>query len=310
MTKGRVIGLGLGALLIVAAFGIVLWQAANLPTTSTAFAQTAATATPSPTTAPSTAPQQQTQQAIGDAFWAALAAKLGVSTDDLKAKAVETRQAMIDQAVKDGRITQAQADAIKQRITSNNLIAPISLPRTAQGNAPNQPRRGSGPFHNPGQGNKQNPAPNFGQGLPGMMFGRGAFGGDLQTIEALAKALKLDAKQFISEMAQGKTLAEIAKQQGVDEATVKQTIIDARTAQIEKLLAYGLISQARADQLKAKLMPENIDLTRPLWFQFRTKVAPGTSQLAPDFGWGQAFSEMFGTPDGGMMLPQDDIQTQ
>lgn len=334
MTKGRVIGLGLGVLLIVAAFGIVLWQAANMPSTSTAFAQTAATATPAPTTAPSTAPQTQTQQTIGDTFWAALAAKLGVSADDLKAKAVETRKEMIDQAVKDGRITQAQADAIKQGITSNNIIAPIPLPRTAQGNVPNPPGRGFGPFHNPGQGNKQNPAPNFGHVFPGMLFGRGTFGADFQVLEAVAKALKLDGKALITQMAQGKTLAEIAKAQGVDEATIKQAIIDARKAQIDQLLAYGLISQVQADQLKAQLAPENIDLTRPFWFQFRTKDAPGTSQLAPAFGWGQAFGdpnldvqvfgetfglapedmqlfgEMFGTPDDGVLIPQGDIQTQ
>ena len=345
MTKGRVIGLGIGILLIGAAFGIVLWQGMSQSTNNVAFAQAGATATPvaSPTTAPSTAPQQQQQtQTIGDDFWTLLAGKLGVSADDLKKKALETRQEMIDAAVKDGRITQAQADALKQRITSNNIIAPIPLPRNTQGNPNNQnpnnpqmPGRGFGPFRGPGQGNgngKQNPAP-FGNGF-GMMPGHGMFGGSLEQLEAVAQVLKLDGKALIEQMAQGKTLAEIAKAQNVDEAAVKQAIIDARTAQIDQLLKYGLISQVQAEQMKAQLTPDKIDLSRPLWFQFRNgQNAPKSSQQMPGFGMGQVFGDanldmqmfgrtfhfgpdmmqpfngMFGT-DGAFDLPQDNIQTQ
>lgn len=337
MTKGRFIGLGIGILLIAAAFGIVLWQGMNQTTHNVAFAQAGATATPvaAPTQAPSTAPQQQTQT-IGDTFWTLLAGKLGISADDLKKKALETRLEMLDQAVKDGRITQAQADALKQRITSNNIIAPIPLPRNAQGNPnnPQMPGRGFGPFNNPGKGNnnnKQNPAP-FGKGF-GMMPGRGMFGGGLQELEAVAKVLKLESKALIEQMAQGKSLAEIAKTQNVDEATVKKAIIDARTAQIDQLLALGLISQVQAEQMKARLTPDNIDLSRPLWFRFRMpQNAPGTSQLIPDFGMEQVFGDanldiqMFGdafefAPDmtmpmdglfganGALILPGD-IQTQ
>lgn len=346
MTKGRLIGLGIGIVLIAAAFGIVLWQGMSQSTNNVALAQGAATATPaaSPTAAPSTAPQQQQQQqAIGDNFWTLLAGKLGVSADDLKKQALAARQEMIDQAVKDGRITQAQADAIKQRITSDNIIAPIQLPRSAQGtpnnqnpNNPQTPGRGFGPFNYPGRGfgngGKQNPGP-FGYGF-GTMPGRGMLGGGLQDIEAVAQVLKLDAKALIEQLAQGKTLAEIAKAQNVDEAAVKKALIDARTARIDQLLAYGLISQVQADQMKAQLTPDKIDLSRPLWFQFRTQQnAPKSSQLMPGFGMGQVFGDpngdiqlfgqtfhmgpdmmqpfdgLFGT-DGNLNVPQDNIQTQ
>lgn len=343
MTKGRIFGLGIGIVLIAAAFGIVLWQGMSQSANNVALAQGAATATPSasPTTAPSTAPQQQQQQqqqTIGDNFWTLLAGKLGVSADDLKNKAVETRQEMIDQAVKDGRITQEQGDAIKKNITSNNIIAPIPLPRTTQGNPNNQnpnnpqmPGRGFGPFNNPGKGN-QYPGP-FGYGF-GMMPGHGMLGEGLQDVEAVAKVLKLDAKALIEQLAQGKTLAEIAKAQNVDESVVKQAIIDARTARIDQLLAYGLISQVQADQMKSQLTPDKIDLSRPLWFQFRMQQSmPKSSQLAPGFGMGQVFGNpngdiqlfgqtfhfgpdmnqpydgLFGT-DGNLNVPQDNIQTQ
>ncbi len=342
MTKGRVIGLGIGIVLIIAAFGIVLWQGASQTANNVAFAQGAATATPLPTTAPSTAPQQQQQQqqqTVGDDFWALLAAKLGVSADDLKAKALETRQAMIDAAVKDGRLTQAQADAIKKRITSNNIIAPIPLTRGAWGNSNKQgqnnsqkPGRGFGPFNHQGNGNnnnnknnnnnnKQNPAP-FGKGF-GMMQGRGMMGG-LEQVEAVAKALKLDAKALIEQMAQGKTLADIAQAQNVDAATVKQAIIDARIAQIDQALAYGLISQVQADQMKAQLTPDQIDLSRPLWFQSRNRQnMPKSMQMMPGFELGQAFgsgltfapdmTHLFGQTfgmDNQPDLSQYDVQTQ
>ena len=338
MSKGRILGLGIGILLIVAAFGLVLWQGVNMNQNNVAFAQTGATATP--TAAPTTAPQQQQQQqqaqTIGDNFWVLLAGKLGVNADDLKKQAVAARQEMLDQAVKDGRLTQAQADALKQNITSNNLIAPIPLPRRGQVNPNNQnpnnpqmPGRGFGPFNNPGNGGKQNPAP-FGNGFPGKQFGHGGMlGGGLQEMEALAKVLKLDAKTLIQEMAQGKTLADIAKAQNVSEADVKQAIIDARKAQIDQLLAYGLISDVMAQQLKARLTPDNIDLTRP----FRIKQnAPKSSGIMPNFGMGQfmdpngnaqifgdtfglmfddmpMFDGMFGA-DGNIQIPQDNIQTQ
>jgi hypothetical protein len=296
MTKGRVIGLAIGILLIFAAFGIVLWQGMSTTATGVAFAQTAATPTAAPTPAPSTAPQQQ-PQAIGDTFWTMLAAKLGVSADDLKSKAVATRQEMIDQAVKDGRITQDQANAIKQRITSNNIIAPIPLPRSAQVN-PNVPGRGFGPFRNPNFG------PNFQFGFPGM-FGRGVFGGGLQELQAVAQALKLEPQALLDQLAQGKTLADVAKAQGVDEATVKQAIIDARNAQIDQLLSYGLISQVQADAMKAQLTPDKIDLTRPFWFPYRAQPnAPKSSQRMPGFGMGQ-----FGG-NGLITIPQNNIQTQ
>src|SRR5581483_5691300 len=123
MTKARLAGLGFGILLIVAAFGIVLWQGMNMPATGVALAQGGTTPTPSATT--TTTPLPQTQQApIGDTFWGILAGKLNVSVDTLKSQAVAARQQMIDQAVTDGRITQAQADAIKSRITSDTIIAP------------------------------------------------------------------------------------------------------------------------------------------------------------------------------------------
>ncbi len=292
MTKARLAGLVFGILLIIAAFGIVLWQGMNMPATGVAFAQGGTTPTPSATT--TTTPPQTQQASIGDTFWGILAGKLNVSVDTLKAQAVAARQQMIDQAVTDGRITQAQADAIKSRITSDNIIAPIRLPGVAgQPNLPN----GLGPFGGRRFG--------FGNRLPGGGLGFGTFGFNLQDLDAVAKALNMDSKTLLQQLAQGKTLADIAQAQNIDQSVVKQAIINARTAEIDQLLSLGLISQVQADALKARLTPDNIDLTRPLFF--RNRVPGGTSQVEPNFGSSQPFG---GPSNGGLAIPPADIQTQ
>jgi uncharacterized protein YidB (DUF937 family) len=344
--KARIVGLGVGVLLIVTAFGLVLWQAGNLPATNTAFAQGGTTATPTaePTTAATPEPgatttpalPQQTSSAIGDTFWTLLADKLGVDADELKQQAVETRREMVDQAVTDGRTTQEEADVLKERITSNNIIAPITLGRTQRpGNMPNQPNSQQQP--------RRGPFGWFGNGggFPGMggfgrLFGHGGLGANLDVVTAVAESLNMEPKALIEQMSQGQSLADIAQAQGVDEAAVKEAIISYYTEKIDEQLALGLISEVQANQLKSQLTPDSIDLSRGLQFRFR--LMPGdqdSSQLFPGMGFGQGFSlepgdmeqfgQMFGlTPEqmqefgemfgldseGGLNIPLGDIQTQ
>jgi uncharacterized protein DUF2680 len=259
MTKTRWFGLSIGIVLILAAFGVVVWQSLALPAVqSVALAQAAATATPT-SAPPSTSPQQPnaaptvTTSSIGDAFWTQLAAKLGVSVDTLKADALQVRKDMLDQAVKDGRLTQAQADQLKQQLDANKLIAPIYIGRGNGGQL--------GPGFR-GRGNGQLPAP--GARGPGFGFRFGT-----AELEAVAKVLNLSSSDLVTQLRGGKTLADIAKAQNVDQATVKQAIIAARKAEIDREVADGLITQAQANSLESRLTPDNIDLTRmPFFFGF------------------------------------------
>lgn len=320
MSKARVFGLGFGVLLILAAFGVVLWQTSNMPLSNTAFAQgatatptAAATTAPGATPAPPQQPQQQ-QAPIGDSFWGLLAAKLGVTVDTLKTQAVEVRKQMIDQAVTDGRVTQEQADAIKGRITSDNIIAPISLGRGTRSGVPgNQlPDKQQDGQH----GQERGPFGGF--GFPGRGFGGGgAFGGamlnaGLDELNAIASALKLEPKALIEQLSQGKTLADIATAQSVDQAAVKQAIITTRTAQIDQLLSLGVISEVQASTLKARLTPENIDLTRGFHFNFQTQPQPGqqqqSSEIFPAFGDEESFG--IASDANGFALPFGEIQFQ
>jgi Protein of unknown function (DUF2680) len=263
MTRTRWIGLSVGIVLILAALGIAAFQSLGLPVVrDVASAQAAAPATPTPT------PKGNTS-GIGDAFWSAMAAKLGVSLDTLKADAVQVRKDMLDQAVKDGRITQAQADQLKQRIDANGLIAPIYIGPGFRGpfnRGPLGPRF-RGPITGP------TPAPGPVTPRPGLGIGRGfgfGFGAGTAELEAVAKVLNLSSSDLVAQLRGGKTLADIAKTQNVDQAKVKQAIIDAVKGDIDRRVADGLITQAQATTLEGRLTPDNIDLTRsPFFFGFR-----------------------------------------
>jgi hypothetical protein len=249
MTRTRWIGLSIGIALILAAFGVVAFQSLALPVAqNVASAQAAAAGTPTP------GPNVATSS-IGDAFWAALAAKLGVSVDTLKGDAVQVRKDMLDQAVKDGRITQAQADQFKQQLDANKLIAPIYI---GPGNKGPLGRR----FRGPGTG--PTPAP----GLRGRGFGFGFEFGTTE-LEAVAKVLNLSTSDLVTQLRGGKTVADIATTQKVDQSAVKQAIMDARKAEIDRQVTDGVITQAQATTLEAQLTPDKIDLTRkPFFFGF------------------------------------------
>ena len=62
----------------------------------------------------------------------------------------------------------------------------------------------------------------------------------------------------------GKTLADLAKQQQVDEIKVKTAIVNAEKAALDRAVKDGLVTQAAADKRKANLDPNKIDLTKKL----------------------------------------------
>jgi hypothetical protein len=99
------------------------------------------------------------------------------------------------------------------------------------------------------QGPTDQPSGWLGPG-PGLGFGpRG--GGDWSTFDAAAEALGLTPDELFSELHSGKTLSDLATQQGVDQQTVQDAINAARTAAeqqaIEQAVTDGRISRQQAD---------------------------------------------------------------
>ena len=168
------------------------------------------------------------------AFLDSVAQHLGISSKKLTdaVKAAETDQ--VDAALKDGRITKAQADELKARIESGNgpflgpaLVAPGLLhPRVL-------PRFGFGFRDHPGG------------------FGFHVFG--LSKTSAAADYLGLTTAQLRQKLAAGQSLAAIAKAQGTSVEGLKSAILDAAKKKLDQAVAAGTLTQAQADDVLAGL---------------------------------------------------------
>ena len=190
-----------------------------------------------------TPPAQGRRASLGQLYLQALASRLGTTLDKLQPAMRDARTDAINNAVKQGLITQAQADRMLQR----------------QQNA--QP--GTGAFQ-------------VGRAIGGL---RGFFGSDV--LEAVAKALNMSAADVTNALRGGKTLADLATSQNVDPSKVQNAIADAEKAALDRAVKDGLMTQARADALKAQIDPSKIDLSRP-----RLGGLPGRGAF-PRFGFGK-----------------------
>ncbi len=253
-SKARWLGLGLGVLLIMGAFALVFWQEQGLKNSGVALAQTAPTATPAPKQVQPNGPtpQQAQKNQYSDAFWTALAKQLNTTVDDLKTKVVAAEKDVIEQMVTDGKITRAQADQMEQNLNTNQ---PFGFGRGVPFGG-GRGNRGVGPY-----GQRPNGQTPNGNGRP-FGFGPGFDMNSTAMIEALSKVLNMQSSDLVSQLRSGKTLADLATTQKVDQATVKQAIIDTRKAEIQREVTDGLLTQAQADQMIANLTPDKIDLTK------------------------------------------------
>ena len=243
-SKARWLGLGLGVLLIAAAFGLVFLQEQGLKNSGVALAQAAPTSTPVAPAVPGTPPAQGTTQKPNlstyvDAFWNALAKQLGLTVDQTKGKVTAAEKDVIEQMVTDGKLTRAAADKLEQNLNNNQPFVHGWF------------FKGRGPRGFSGQAPGQSKGLGFGFGLD-----------RLSVLEAVAKSLNLSADALTAQLKSGKTLADIATAQKVDQSVVKQAIIDSTKAELAREVADGLISQAQADSIQANLTPDKIDLTK------------------------------------------------
>ena len=89
--------------------------------------------------------------------------------------------------------------------------------------------------------------------LPKGGFG-GRHGGGIGHVEtAAAKALGISEADLRTEQQAGKSIADVAKDKGVDLATVTTAVTDAAKTQIAQNVTDGKITQAQADTLTANL---------------------------------------------------------
>ena len=147
----------------------------------------------------------------------AFAANLGVSQDKLTAAAKAAIATTVDKAVADGTITAAAGERIKARAAD---------------------------------------APGDGCGLlrgRGGAIGRAALGIGANAMTAAADALDMTLAELRTALRAGSTLKEVAAAEGVPYTTVTQAVTKAVKADVDAAVAAGTITQARADQILARL---------------------------------------------------------
>jgi hypothetical protein len=157
-----------------------------------------------------------------------VAKRLNVTPSDLQSAVQGAVSDQLDKAVADGRLTRQQADAMKQRLKD-----PGALPLFGGG------RR-------------------FGFAHPGRLGpGRGLlFGGP----DAAAKYLGLDAAALRDRLASGKSLADVAKEQGKDVAGLEQALVAAASSRLDKAVADKRITEQQRQSILDRLKSRVADL--------------------------------------------------
>jgi hypothetical protein len=158
-----------------------------------------------------------------EAFEAAVADKLGVSTQELEEAYKAAALERLDAAVEAGRITEEQAKALKERIES-------------------------GDFRGHGFG--------FFGGGPGMHHG---FGGHIHmSISAAADYLGLEEAALAERLHNGESLAEVAKAEGKSVDGLESALIADAKAKLDQAVEDGRLTDAQRDAALSRL-EEKID---------------------------------------------------
>ncbi len=236
------------------------------------------------------------------AFLNDIAKRLHVTPSQLSAAINGATTDQLQAQVKSGQITQAQANALEQRLKNGGSASLLPLTPGLAG-----PR----PFLAPGNGTRAFPARPFGPGHgfgPGFGFGFGFGGFDLN---AAASYLRLSNAQLIQQLQSGKSLAQIASSKGKTVAGLEQ----AMTAPIKKALdaavARKAITAAKERQILSRLssnLSQRINqkgLATPaqgaLRGLFRGQGPNGTRP--PGAGPGKPYGPPFAMPPGNGTAP-------
>ncbi len=225
LNKKWFIGGGAAAVLLAGGIygGTALAQTGSSSASATTTASASASASAKPLGTASTKPTASARaaqaQAGQQAFLAHLASRLGVSTDTVTNAMKGAAKDMVADEVKSGKLTQAQADQIDQKID----IGKFPL--------------GVGHFAPP----------------PGATGPRGAGFAPGQVLQAAATALNMQPKDLGSQLAQGKSLKDVAAAQNVPYATVATTITSAVKPGLDQAVSSGKLSATQEQNILAQI---------------------------------------------------------
>ena len=171
--------------------------------------------------AQSTPATTSTTDSLRTLFLDKLAAALNIDRAALDSAITSAGTATADEAVQAGTLTQAQADALKQRVQQDGLWA-------------------------------------FGRGSGGGS--RGVSGVRTAMSEAAAQALGTTADELKTQLQSGQTLAQLAAAHNTTEQAVIDAALAAAKTKLDAAVAAGTVTQAQADTAYAELQARGSDL--------------------------------------------------
>jgi AraC-like DNA-binding protein len=168
---------------------------------------------------------QSSGQDARQAFLNDVAKRLHVTPQQLTSALNGAALDQLQAAVKDGRLTQAEANALEQRLKSNGTLPalPFGLFGPRAFDRPRLPGHGPGP----------------------AAAGAGALAG-------AASYLGLSDMQLFQELAGGKSLAQIATSRGKSVSGLEQAMTAAMKAKLDKAVAANAITAAQEKQLLSR----------------------------------------------------------
>ena len=158
-------------------------------------------------------PKAESQAIVNDA-----AKQLGVDPAKLSDALEQALKNRIDAAVKDGRLTEEQGDAMKRRISS--AAFPLFIGPGFD--------RGGGPMR--GFGHHWN-----------------------RDLGSAASFLGLSESELRAALESGKSLAQIAKEEGKSVDTLVDTLVAAATKRLDQAVADGRLTKSARDEIAAEL---------------------------------------------------------
>ena len=157
------------------------------------------------------------------AFLGDVARRLNVSPQRLNSALTGAFEDRLNAAVKAGRITQAQADAIKKKVERGGGPPPVFGARLG------------------------------GPGGPGFFFQRRIVGPTVKlAVGAAAKYLGLSPQQLVAKLQSGKSLADVAGEQNKSVDGLKSAITDGVKAKLDQAVKNGKLSQAQENNLLSR----------------------------------------------------------
>jgi hypothetical protein len=167
---------------------------------------------------------KETQKAVIDDA----AKQLGVQPDKLQSALQQALVNQVEQAVKDGRLTRAQADQLEARIKAGDV--PIT----------------------PGFGYGGGPGGFGGHGFRHDGPGRGGFGLFRDAFTAAQSYLGVTDQELRTALQSGKSLADVAKDKGKTTAGLQKAMVDAITKSADQAVKDGKLTKQQRDDLVAK----------------------------------------------------------